>query len=78
MKTSDAFVVTLELEHERMGTLSVTHSVDMDVMNNYTGPLGRIIVEHPLFPNVQFVCPAAEFTTLIRDFFGAYLKGTKG
>lgn len=65
---SDNLILTMQVEDPSRGTLEVTHMVDIDQLNCYNGPLGRIIIHDPALPDAQFVMPADEFMILLAQF----------
>ena len=68
----DSFVITIQVEDSRRGTLDVVHTVDLDELNTYNGPLGRIILHNAGMPDSQFVMPAHEFIIMLAQFIQNY------
>lgn len=64
----NSLVVTIQAEDPSRGTLEVIHTADMDQLNTYNGPLGRIIIHNADMPDSQFVCPVDEFIILLAKF----------
>lgn len=63
-----SMVITFQAEDPSRGTLEATHMADIEQLNVYNGPLGRITLHNPDMPDSQFVCPVDEFIIFLAQF----------